>query len=78
MVDEEQNLKGVITVKDVATANMDVLDTYILAEAKTSYQNIIDTLGATVVVGDVEGKRLRAASSLVRAARTDGEGHLQG
>ena len=53
VVDEEQNLKGVITVKDVATANMDVLDTYILAEAKTSYQNIIDTLGATVVVGDV-------------------------
>ena len=45
VVDEEQNLKGVITVKDVATANMDVLDTYILAEARTSYQNIIDTPG---------------------------------
>ena len=61
VVDEEQNLKGVITVKDVATANMDVLDTYILAEAKTSYQNIIDTLGATVVVGDVEGKRVEGS-----------------
>ena len=56
VVDEEQHLKGIITVKDVATANMDVLDTYILAESKTSYQNIIDALGATVVVGDVEGK----------------------
>ena len=61
VVDEEQNLKGVITVKDVATANMDVLDTYILAEAKTRYQNIIDTLGATVVVGDVEGKRVEGS-----------------
>ena len=61
IVDDEQNLKGVITVKDVATANMDVLDTYILAEAKTSYQNIIDTLGATVVVGDVEGKRVEGS-----------------
>ena len=61
VVDEEQNLKGVITAKDVATANMDVLDTYILAEAKTSYQNIIDTLGATVVVGDVEGKRVEGS-----------------
>ena len=61
VVDEEQNLKGVITVKDVATANMDVLDTYILAEARTSYQNIIDTLGATVVVGDVEGKRVEGS-----------------
>ena len=38
--------EGVITVKDVATANMDVLDTYILAESQTSYQNVIDTLGA--------------------------------
>ena len=50
--------RGVITVKDVATANMDVLDTYILAESKTSYQNVIDALGATVVVGDVENKRV--------------------
>ena len=58
IVDEEQNLKGVITVKDVATANMDVLDTYILAESKTSYKNVIDALGATVVVGDVEGKQV--------------------
>lgn len=58
IVDDEQNLKGVITVKDVATANMDVLDTYILAESKTSYQNVIDALGATVVVGDVENKRV--------------------
>lgn len=58
IVDGEQNLKGVITVKDVATANMDVLDTYILAESKTSYQNVIDALGATVVVGDVENKQV--------------------
>ena len=58
IVDDEQNLKGVITVKDVATANMDVLDTYILAESKTSYQNVIDALGATVVVGDVENKQV--------------------
>lgn len=27
VVDKERNLKGLITVKDVATANMDVLDT---------------------------------------------------
>lgn len=58
VVDEEQHLKGVITVKDVATANMDVLDTYILAESQTSYQNVIDTLGATVVVGNVKDKRV--------------------
>ena len=56
IVDDDQSLKGLITVKDVATANMDMLDAYILSKAKTSYKNIIDILDATVLVGDVEGK----------------------
>lgn len=56
VVDESRRLKGLITVKDVATANMDMLDSYILSKAKTSYRNIIDILDATVLVGDVEGK----------------------
>ena len=56
IVDEDQRLKGVITVKDVATANMDGLDPHVLQEARTSYQNIIDILDGTVLVGDVEGK----------------------
>ena len=54
VVDEEQRLKGVITVKDVATANMDGLDTHILEKAETSYQNILDILEGTVLVGDIE------------------------
>ena len=58
IVDEEQKLKGVITVKDVATANMDGLDTHILEKAETSYQNILDILEGTVLVGDIEGKRV--------------------
>ena len=49
-------LKGLITVKDIATANMDKLDTRILAESGTSYQNIIETLNAEVLVGDIEGR----------------------
>ncbi len=56
IVDEEQNLKGVITVKDVATANMDGMDPHSLEIAKTSYQNLLDILDGTVVVGDVTGK----------------------
>lgn len=56
VVDESQRLAGLITVKDVTTANMDMLDAYTLAKAKTSYKNIIDILDATVLVGDVEGK----------------------
>jgi len=56
IVDEEQYLKGVITVKDVATANMDGMDPHSLEIAKTSYQNLIDILDGTVLVGDVTGK----------------------
>ena len=56
IVDSEKNLQGVITVKDVATANMDGMDPHALEIAKTSYQNVIDILDGTVLVGDVSGK----------------------
>ena len=47
----DNELEGVITVKDIATANMDVFDTGILAKSLTSYKNILETLGGTMVVG---------------------------
>ena len=47
----DNELEGVITVKDIATANMDVFDTGILAKSRTSYKNILETLGATMAVG---------------------------
>lgn len=56
VVDREQNLLGVITVKDVATANMDGMDPHTLEVAKTSYQNLIDILDGAVLVGDVTDK----------------------
>ena len=56
VVDEEQYLRGVITVKDVATANMNGIDPYTLKNARTSYQNIVDILDGTVLVGDITGK----------------------
>lgn len=56
VVDGEQNLLGVITVKDVATANMDGMDPHTLEVAKTSYQNLIDILDGAVLVGDVTDK----------------------
>ena len=48
---EDDELQGVITVKDIATANMDVFDTGILAKSQTTYRNILETLGGTMVVG---------------------------
>lgn len=52
VVSPDGELEGVITVKDIATANMDVFDTEVLAKSRTSYRNILETLGGTMVVGD--------------------------
>ena len=47
----DNELEGVITVKDIATANMDVFDTGILAKSHTSFRNILETLDGTMAVG---------------------------
>jgi manganese-dependent inorganic pyrophosphatase len=51
ITNKEGELEGVITVKDIATANMDLFDTGILAKSHTSYKNILETLGGTMIVG---------------------------
>lgn len=64
----QKRLAGLISVKDIATANMDIYDNRILSTAKTCYKNIIETLEGTMIVGDEndiveEGKILIAASN---------------
>ncbi len=49
---QEGKLEGIISVKDIATANMDVYETHILAMSHTSYTNILDTIDGIMVVGD--------------------------
>ena len=56
VVDQGRSLKGLITVRDIATANMEVPDISILAESRTSYQNVVETLEGTVLVGDIQGR----------------------
>jgi len=48
----DNDLEGIIAVKDLATANMDVFDTAVLAKSRTSYKNILETLNGTMVVGN--------------------------
>lgn len=48
------HLEGVITVKDIATANMDVFDTDVLAKSRTTYRNILETLGGHMLVGSAD------------------------
>lgn len=55
VVDENNDLKGLITVTDIAEANMDLLDTEVLGKAHTSVKNLVETLEGKVLVGDPEG-----------------------
>lgn len=52
---ESGKLVGIITIGDIANAYMDVYDNCILATAKTSYRNILETLDAQMIVGSEEG-----------------------
>ncbi len=67
VVDNNQHLAGLITVKDIAVANMDIFDTTILAQSKTSYRNILETLDGKMLVGDanqvVESGRIMIGSA---------------
>ena len=67
-ITEKNKLVGIISISDIATSYMDVYDSKILATAKTKYKNILETLEATLVVGDEEaffdkGKVLIAAAN---------------
>lgn len=51
---QNNELEGLITVKDIANANLAIFDSYILSHAQTPYANILDTLSADLIVGEVK------------------------
>ena len=67
---EDGKLSGLITIGDIATAYMDVYDNRILSTAGTSYQNILETLEATMLVGD-EGATYTKGEVIIAAANPD-------
>ncbi len=69
-VDNHDNLIGLITVKDIAMSYMEVYDNNILTTAKTPYSNIIETLSASLVVGDKRA-RVKKGKVLIAAANPD-------
>lgn len=70
-------LEGLITIGDIATSYMDVYDSSILAKAKTSYHNIVETLDAELLVGD-ENAIFEVGKVLVAAANPDlMEGYIE-
>ncbi len=52
VTDPQNNLEGLIAVKDIANANMDVFDTSIVADSHTSYANIVSTLNGEMILGN--------------------------
>ncbi len=51
---EDNKLAGLITLQDIAMANMDNLDASSLSRARTSIKNLLETLNGELVVGDPE------------------------
>ena len=56
ITDSENELKGLIAVKDIANANMDLFDTAVLSKADTSYRNILSTLEGEMLKGDPDAR----------------------
>ncbi len=52
ITNENNDLNGLIAVKDIANANLDIFDTEVIAEAHTSYANIVSTLNGEMLLGD--------------------------
>ncbi|MCI8632184.1 MAG: putative manganese-dependent inorganic diphosphatase [Lachnospiraceae bacterium] len=70
ITDEENVLQGLITINDIALSYMEEQDGNILAKARTSYQNILETLEAEMVVGDT-GAVFDKGNVLISAANPD-------
>lgn len=52
ITNEKNDLNGLIAVKDIANANLDIFDTEVIAEAHTSYANIVSTLNGEMLLGN--------------------------
>ncbi len=70
VLDQKGHLQGLLTLGDVARFYMEDKDANALAEAETSYRNLVDTLGGELVVGDPEG-HFKHGKVVVAAANPD-------
>lgn len=78
---EDNRLKGMATISDIAHADMDVYDSEILAKARTPYQNLVKTLDGSMTVGDISetidhGKVTVSAASIDKMEQFVTEGDL--
>ena len=70
ILNEDEHLLGLVTLQDIAMANMDSLDPRTISNAGTSLRNVIDTLDGNLVVGDPE-TRLSGGKVVIGAGSPD-------
>lgn len=70
VVNEHNQIKGILTLGDVARFYMEDQDANALAEAQTSYRNIVDALGGELIVGDLDS-HFTQGKVVVAAANPD-------
>jgi len=67
VIDQDKHILGLVAVKDIANSNMELLDANILAEADTSYENVLKTIEGKLLTGEAQarvGGAIRVATSL--------------
>jgi manganese-dependent inorganic pyrophosphatase len=69
-ITEQDKLAGIITIADIATSYMEVYDNRILSQAQTPFKNILETLEATMLIGD-EDAIVSQGKVLIAAANPD-------
>nr|WP_294682635.1 putative manganese-dependent inorganic diphosphatase [uncultured Anaerotignum sp.] len=67
---KDGTLEGIISVKDIATANMDIYETRILAISRTKYTNVLDAIDGEMLVGNPE-EEITKGKILIGAANPD-------
>lgn len=70
VVSDHNQIKGILTLGDVARFYMEDQDANALAEAQTSYRNIVDALGGELIVGDLDS-HFTQGKVVVAAANPD-------
>lgn len=69
-VTEGEELKGLVTIGDISRSYFEVYDSDILAQAKTRFMNIVDTLKARVITGNT-GQTVDSGKVVIAAANPE-------
>lgn len=73
VVDEEEILKGVVSISNVTRSYMDVWDTNVLSKSLTPMENIVDTLSAVPLLVPAQGRPITGKMVVVNLHPEDAQ-----